>query len=237
MTSRTFDRIARFDPRSRAFAAVSTLPHNNVRSYTWRCGTWNDQGQEGACVGFAWSHELAARPAEVPTTEAQARLIYHEAQKLDEWAGESYEGTSVLAGVKAVKANFKNAKGVPLIGEYRWAFGVEDLVRVLGYRGPAVLGINWYSGMFNTDAGGFIHKTGSLAGGHAILARAVKLAWVDPHGPREFSNTDQSLSYVTLRNSWGRAWGMGGDCRVSLSDLGALLQEQGDACIPVVRTF
>jgi C1A family cysteine protease len=46
---------------------------------------------------------------------------------------------------------------------------------------------------------------------------------------------DLENSYVLLRNSWGRGWGTLGDCKISLYDLGALLREQGEACIPSVR--
>jgi hypothetical protein len=62
-----------------------------------------DQGKEGACVGFAWSHELAAYPVRVEVDDEFARSkIYAEAQKIDEWPGEAYHGTSVLAGAKVV---------------------------------------------------------------------------------------------------------------------------------------
>jgi hypothetical protein len=230
-----FDREIKFDPRSRSFPISTTFTHNKIRSYTWKCEAWNDQGREGACVGFAWSHELTARPVEIKTSNEVARQIYIEAQKLDQWAGEDYEGTSVIAGVKAVRALYADKDGNPLIAEYRWAFSLEDIVRTLGFRGPIVLGMNWYSGMFNTDANGFIRKTGFLAGGHAILARGVKIVWLDKKAPKVWSNVDRQLSYVVLRNSWGKAWGDGGDAKISLNDLNALMREQGEACVPVVR--
>lgn len=232
-----FDRVVQFDPRSRGFAAVTLIPHNLIRSYTWKCEAWHDQGREGACVGFAWSHELTARPAKVTTTAADAMKIYKEAQKIDEWPGENYEGTSILAGVKIVRSQFKNKKGNPLIGEYRWAFGIEDLVRVLGFRGPAVLGLNWYSGMLHTNRQGFISKAGYLAGGHAILAYAVKIVWKDKKGSKEWSNVDMDSSYVTLRNSWGKLWGVNGDAKITLRDLDVLLHEQGEACVPTIRNY
>ncbi len=86
--------------------------------------------------------------------------------------------------------------------------------------------------MFDTDAKGFIHATGYLAGGHAILARAVKVVLLDKDGPRTFANLDRDASYVTLRNSWGRGFGIDGDCRMSVAGLDSRLREQGECCIP-----
>ncbi|QIN94072.1 peptidase [Streptomyces phage Wakanda] len=234
MTTRILNRVANFDERSRAFPAAVGLEEKPFRSYSWRCNVWNDQGREGACVGFAWSHELAARPAEYLTDATLAHKIYNRAKQLDSWPGENYDGTSVLAGAKAVH-EMVNADGKPLIDEYRWAFGIEDVIRVLGYRGPLVLGVNWHEGMWNTDSNGFISPTGSVVGGHAILARAVRIVWRNGHGPANLNNLDTEKSYVTLRNSWGRDWGLGGDCRISVLDLHALLRNDGEACIPVVR--
>lgn len=235
MVTRILNRVPNFDERSRAFRAVEGIEENPFRSYTWRCNAWNDQGQEGACVGFAWSHELAARPAEYPADATVAHQIYEKAKQLDQWPGEAYDGTSVLAGAKAVHG-MVGQEGKPLIEEYRWAFGIEDAVRVLGYRGPLVLGINWHEGMWHPDSNGFIKPTGNVVGGHAILARAVKIVWRNGHGPATVDNLDTEKSYVTLRNSWGRDWGLGGDCRISVMDLNFLLKEQGEACIPTVRT-
>ena len=232
---RVLDRKIKFDPRSRAFSITDVISHDRIRSYSWACTTWNDQGKEGACVGFAWSHELASRPVVIPTDNDIARNIYLNAKKIDEWAGEDYDGTSVLAGVKSTRELFKDKNGIPSIAEYRWAFSLEDLVRALGFRGPAVLGMNWYVGMFNTDASGFIHKSGWLSGGHAIMARAVSIVWIDAKATKTWCNVNLALSYVTLRNSWGKDWGVSGECKISLTDLEALLKEQGEVCIPVIR--
>ncbi len=206
------DRLVEFDEASRAYPIREAVGDKPLRSYTWRCEAWNDQGREGACVGFAWSHELAARPVVLPASEAEALALYRRAQVLDQWPGENYEGTSVIAGAKAVQE-----RGGLL--EYRWAFGLDDLALAVGYKGPAVLGVNWYEGMFDTDADGYVRVSGRVAGGHAILCRAVSVPG----------------QYFVLRNSWGRSWGVDGDCKVSFADMGRLLAEDGEACIPVRR--
>ena len=65
---RRLDRLESFDDRSRNFPimAARELEGRRPRNYTWRMtGPVLNQGNEGACVGFGISHELAARPAEV----------------------------------------------------------------------------------------------------------------------------------------------------------------------------
>lgn len=216
MTDPRLDRVPFFDPRSRSFPVRTLLPAKRPRSYTWRIKTAGvlDQGREGACVGFAWAAELAARPVEVTgVTNSTALNIYRHAQQIDEWPGEAYSGTSVLAGAKVVQ-------GQGRIGSYRWCFSLEDALLTLGYLGPLVLGINWHENMYEPDADGFIHPTGPVVGGHAILARAVNVR----------------AGYVVLRNSWGESYGRGGDCRLSIPDLGVLLAAQGEACVPLVRS-
>jgi len=213
------DRRKQFDERSRSFGirpllAAADTPRK-PRSYTWRCLRNLDQQAEGACVGFSFAHELIARPGEVPgITAAEARAIYKHAQTLDPWDGDNYSGTSVLAGVKAVQALYPGK-----YGSYRWAFGMHDCLLALSYIGPVVLGIDWYTGMFNTDNNGFIEPTGNLAGGHAILCNGINV--------RE--------EYVTLTNSWGKQWGTNGSCKISYAGLDALLMAQGEVCVPLSR--
>ncbi len=215
MNDPRLDRLPQFDARSRNFPIRALVVGKLPRSYTWALATHLDQGQEGACVGFSVAHELAARPVIVPAvTDELARTLYHRARQLDEYPGEDYSGTSVLAGIKA-------ASELGYYGEYRWAFGLDDLILALGYRGPALLGLNWYEEMFEPDATGFIHVGGNVAGGHAILSNAVSLR----------------RQAVHLSNTWGPNWGLNGGCWISFSDLNRLLHEEGEACIPVKRAL
>lgn len=213
-------RIPQFDQRSRAFPIRTLVAARTPRSYTWSCGATLDQGAEGSCVGHAWAHELVARPVVVAGIDhATAVGLYYAAQGLDAWDGGAYpgadpfyEGTSVLAGAKAVQ-------NAGYITEYRWAFGLEDLVLGLGYHGPAVLGIEWHDAMFDPDADGLLHVSGGVAGGHAILANGVSVR----------------RRLVRLHNSWGPGWGVNGEAFIGFDDLATLLAADGEACIPVGR--
>lgn len=231
-TDRRLDRLPQFDERSRLYGIRELVGMKPLRSYTWRCDAWLDQGREGACVGFSWAHELAARPVAIKgVTALTGKRIYESAQKRDDIPGEDYEGTSVLAGAKAVQF-------FGYIESYRWAFSLNELLLALGYAGPVVLGINWYASMFATDAAGRVHVGGELAGGHAILANRVALVWRNPQSPKVMANVDMDKSTIRLHNSWGKTgWGINGDGEVSLTDTERLLNEDGEACIPVGRRF
>lgn len=212
MTHRVLDRLEQFDEASREFSIRKRLvPDAPLRSFIWDASVWLDQGQEGACVGFSFGGKLSADPIDFPNiTDDSAREIYNKAKTLDSIPGEDYSGTSVLAGAKAVKKLYPEiAKG------YRWAFSLEDVIRTLGYVGPVVLGINWYQGMFEPNREGIIYTDGPIMGGHAIMARGV--------------DVDNKL--IRLRNSWGKNWGVQGDCFISFDSLDMLLRERGEACI------
>ncbi len=235
-TNRTLDRVVHFDERSRNFPIRAAINTGAFKTTTWDCHTYNDQGTQGACVGFGWSHELAAQPYPVPTNATLATQIYKRAQQLDVWPGEDYSGTSVLGGAKAV-SELRNNIGEPYISEYRWAFGISDVLLALSHQGPVVLGLNWYSGMFDTDYYGYLRVSGSLAGGHCLLATGVNLEPAPDHEGEmtELSHIDPSGSYIILHNSWGKDWGVGGKARMTLQDMTRLLSEQGEACVPMVR--
>lgn len=211
-------RIENFDEQNRNYPIRSLLPATvTPRSYTWSCGAVLNQGSEGTCVGHAWAHELLARPVKWPVNSFFARLAYELSCRIDPWpqndAPDWQFGTDVLSCVKQLT-------NLGFYSEYRWAFSLDDLVLALGYKGPAVLGVNWYEGMFYPDAKGLIKITGQVAGGHAILANGVSIP--------------QRL--VRLHNSWGPGWGINGEAFIGFDDLARLLSENGDACIPITRT-
>ena len=208
---RRLGRILQFDPAVRNFPIRPTLPPiAKGRSMTWFCTTYLDQGNVGACVGFALCHEAIARPDVRPNvSHTTAMQVYKRAQELDPWPGTDYEGTSVLAGMKAgVEQGWYQ--------EFRWAFSLDDLILGVGYHGSAIIGINWYTGMFNVDSNGFIHVTGSIAGGHCLILKGVSV-------PKQ---------KFRLHNSWGKSWGMNGDAFISFADMERLLNEQGEAAFP-----
>ena len=227
---RVLDWVPRFDEKSRLYPIRTAVPTTlKFGSRRWRSGPILDQGYEGACVGFGWSADAFATPiavdlnrvkADVPRDhEAFARFVYRNAQKIDEWEGESYEGTSVLAGAKAMSA-------LGLIKEYRWAFSVDDVILALLRTGPVVLGTEWRDGMYEAP-GGVLTPSGRVVGGHCYTA-------VGYHS-RAKELDGQPGVYV--QNSWGTSWGNGGTAVISVDNLADLLANNGEACVPFRRSY
>lgn len=229
------DWVPRHDPRSRSFAIRSVITRPTRRTRRWTPGAVLDQGWEGACVGFAWTGEAIATPVRVDLRtvgslasnpglqepNALARQVYRNAQLIDEWEGESYEGTSVLAGAKVLT-------NLGLIKEYRWAFGVEDVIDTLILRGPVVLGTYWFDSMYEAP-GGVLEPAGPIVGGHAYLATAYNHQSSNP----AFLGTPT----ITVRNSWGPSWGVNGSAEIRVAALGDLLRLDGEACVPYRRSY
>lgn len=212
-------RLEQFDERSRDYGVMALVGASKPVSKTWVCPTFLDQGSEGACVAFAFAHELIAEPVVYPATHDWALGVYYDAQRIDQWPGGAYpgasprmEGTSVLAVAKVCQAR-------GFIPEYRWAFGVNQLIVAVGHQGPAVIGVPWYEGMVNPGPDGFLRRTGRVIGGHSVLVQGVSV---------------ESHSFL-IHNSWGVDWGVGGQAWISFADMGKLLAARGEACIPVTR--
>lgn len=210
---RVFNRIPFYDPQSLAFPVRTLVQEKPRRSYTWAVPVKLDQGSEGACVGFGWADEFAAKPNSHPqVTNDLGFDTYRIAQRIDRKEGRVYsEGATVLAGAKA-------AKELVQISTYRWALGPgavsaeNDLALAVGYLGPAVIGSYWYSGMDYPDANGFIHPTGTVRGGHCYLVN----------------------SYSVIKEAYGvwNSWGTGFWGWISKQDMVTLLANDGEACIP-----
>jgi len=96
-----------------------------------------DQGNEGACVGFSCSRMMSL----LNRVRYAAPWLYKEAQKIDAWPGEDYEGTSVRAGLDVLKSSGHCRVGTlgkvypedvnAGISVYRWADTVEQIHDVL----------------------------------------------------------------------------------------------------------
>jgi len=96
-----------------------------------------DQGSEGACVGFGWSRYASL----MNRVRYDGFKLYHEAQKIDEWAGENYSGTSVRAGGDVLRTlgAWKVLRGKTQdypdaeagIVQYRWATTIEQVAQCL----------------------------------------------------------------------------------------------------------
>jgi hypothetical protein len=196
-----------------------------MKAVSWVEGVPTDQGSEGACVGFAWMNELLASPKEPkhqPEEEMANKIAlsyYKRAQRLDDWPGENYEGTSVLAGAKVMKES-------GYIGEYRWCFGIDDVRDALIVEGPVVIGVPWYEGMYETKPNGLVQLKGKNVGGHAITLTGY-------YPSKMFDGKREEV--FRWRNSWGRDYGIDGSGYIRYTDLAKLLADSGEACVPMHR--
>lgn len=172
-------------------------------------GWWGNQGNTPHCVGFSWAHWLEDGPIGQPGVAPiiQPKIIYENAQKLDEWPGENYDGTSVRGGVKYLQQ-------VGKVRNYYWGYTLQTLIDSVLNIGPVVVGTNWYRNMFFPDRNGNIRIGGILAGGHAYVINGV----------------DINKRIFRMKNSWGRSWGINGSAYISFNDMERLIRENGEIC-------
>lgn len=225
--SRVFDWVSRHDPRSLAYPIREVIGTPGIKPRSWNVGTCLDQGNEGACVGFGWTGELLASPdpchVDEATGNAYALRTYHRAQQLDEWPGESYDGTSVLAGAKTIReARYMDG--------FRWAFSIDDVRDTVIAHGPVVIGIPWHQSMYETKPSGLVVVDGPVVGGHCILVYGY-------HPSARIRGEDHQRRFEVFRwrNSWGPSYGIGGNGYVRYEDLRDLLAGTGEACVPLGR--
>jgi hypothetical protein len=243
------DRLVELDHRSRKFRAVSLVPAGAAPvTKQWDLRWLLDQGQEGACTNFGLAHNRlgSPKPKKLGSTCAKVEDLafryYNRSKQLDQWSGEDYSGTSLLAACKA----WREAK---LLGEYRWCFGIDDLILTLGHVGPVVLATDWLDSMFDPGPDGHVDTSGNVAGGHAYNAVGVIL-----HPERSTWRTTgvRGEPLIIGPNSWGprrsphepqqvpreQAWGRNGWWAMSASQVEKLLkgvESKGEACIPLDR--
>lgn len=228
------DRLVRYDERSRRHAVAPRRSGLALRSMTHRGGRVLDQGDVGACVWFSMGGTFLSAPHSVVRPGAvTTRLLldgYCATQRRDPFPGTDGPavcgtraeaphggGTSVLDGLL-------EARDRGLIRGFEWAFGLEQAVYGIR-RGPALLGTWWRGDMSRPTSDGRIRWSGAYEGGHAWWLRAVDLrgvrSWLD--------------GQARMRQSWGIGWGEDGEATVSLRDLGAALEAEGECAFAVGR--
>lgn len=226
--NRVFDRFPSMDVRRGNYLLEEVLPPQEKRVRNWWSPLTTDQGREGACVGHGVTTDLLAspRPYDKFTFEqanAYAYRKYKRAQQLDPWAGEAYSGTSVDAGLQAVREEGH-------IESWRWMYTPEQVRDAVIALGPVVIGVNWYSGMYDTRPSGLVDISGSIVGGHCLTI-------IGYHPGMRIRGEDWNQRYEVFKwkNSWGNSYGKNGVGYILVSDFARLLGEHGDAAVAMGR--
>jgi hypothetical protein len=173
------------------------------------------------CTAYGLHHMLMMHPvvnahrAELPFDPFAA---YAQAQLVDEWPGEGYDGTSTNAMMKVARMQ-------GWISGWTWAWSVPTIAARLLARpaeggGPVGLGTIWWSGMTAPDGDGYVHPRGRPEGGHFYVADLVHTRWINPDG---------SIGRIGFLNSWGREWGIDGRAYMTFDALAHLIAGDGEA--------
>lgn len=210
-----FGRLRADDRRDAGFPMSAVLPpkRTGVTRRFWGRHWTGFQGVFPHCVGYAWVHWLEYEPVThgEPHPIIQPKMVYHEAQKVDEWPGEGYEGTSVRAGAKVLKS-------LGFIDSYHWASDVSEVIRAVLDIGPVVVGTWWYSGMMRPNRQGFVRPVGIPLGGHAYL----------------IDGANSKRGFLRIRNSW-EDWGVRGrgTAKIKTRDFDRLIKRDGEVCLAI----
>jgi hypothetical protein len=180
-----------------------------------------NQGQEGACTGFACAaviDQLNARRGS--DFRASSRMLYEMARRHDEWPGENYDGSSC----RGVIRGWKN---MGVCSESQWPYDTEE---------PGELTIERAIHARSSPLGAYYRLRPEVVEYHAALnevgallvSAKVHSGWWNPrkHEPDDamatiLSNDDYEGGHAfaivgydkrgfIVQNSWGTDWGTGG---------------------------
>ena len=158
-----------------------------------------DQGQEGACTGFALAavvnYHLRQRTdgdAEQPDFPVSPHMLYALARRYDEWPGEAYEGSSARGAMKAW-ARHGACRDVAWPPEWKGSENFSDVVAKQALRAP---GGAFYRVMHRQvrDMHAALVESGIL-----YITLMVHEGWFDP-GPERRAVTYEHGGAIRTRN-------------------------------------
>lgn len=188
----------------------SPAPKPPSGSRVWEVRKTLDQGETPECTAFGTTGWGIAAPTEdLSWDDSTAHALYKVIKSLD---GDPQDGSTVHWAVKAI-----SQQGRVSPTPYFWAQSIDDVIEWLLTVGTVIAGTNWDYRMFTPDSDGLVHRGGGVAGGHCYLL----IGW------------DAVKRRFRALNSWGVAFGVGGQFEIAYDDMVSLLAEQGEAVAPV----
>jgi hypothetical protein len=221
----TRDRAYLLTPDRLADIPRQLEPGARRRQFAWKRGPVLNQGSTSECTVFTAAGFLQSAPQLHSKGLGWARdmftNLYRAAQRIDEWPGEGYDGTSFRAVMKML-SDPQGPLG-QLISEYLWVTD-EDMAReYLMTRGTLAFGTDWFAGMDNPTAkGAYIEPTGAFRGGHELVLR-----WYYHSKHYLYPDTYEFIQ------SWGEGEGDKGLVRMKADGFRyVFLHLNGDLCSP-----
>jgi hypothetical protein len=219
-------RHVNHDSRSRAFAFRAPVAVTYKSVLHERYIPILDQGDLGSCTGNAATGHIGTGDFYAPAValhptfsgdETEALALYSKATELDGYSGTYPPNDTGSDGLSVAKA----AKQAGFISGYLHTFSFDDFMAAV-QKQPVIVGVNWYSNMFNPDGRGLvtIPKGDTVEGGHEFVIRGYD----DPTGE------------LLADNSWGTGWGAAGSFRLDSATMKRLLSEDGDCTMFVPLT-
>lgn len=168
-----------------------------------------DQTDTAHCVGFSMAHFGINLPTLTPYTDEDAHRFYYDCKVIDgDPKGEN--GTTIRSAAKVLQ-------NIGAIRNYAFASDVSSIGAWVLTKGPIIMGTIWTEGMMVPDEDGVLSTDGFILGGHAYLVN-------------EWNAKD---GYISIMNSWGKDWGVGGKAYITIEDFGFLFRYGGEALAAV----
>lgn len=215
-------RHVEHDERSRAFPFTAPGPAAR-QSVTWGITKTVLHQKLNACTGNAAAHCFNTdlfrnfrreKNGGKMFIQSDAVRIYSLATHHDEFPGQYPPTDKGSSGLGVAKA----CKQMGYIDRYTHCFSFDQLLEAIEIQ-PVLVGTLWTKKMNKPDANGLMTpgplRGTNVVGGHEYLCRGV----------------DYENKILRFRNSWGKKWGLAGDCFVTFDDFKKLLRADGDATV------